>query len=527
MVLRRWAFWTFLAVVWAGCHDEEFVTVVSSPPTSFSAPSSATGLTGFDEEIGAADIGSDGQPRLVFKRKIPGTSPKYQVLFTRRRSTGSWTTPLPLSAEDADDKTAIQAYVTTSNDFTHVFWLEAGEVHYARVNNADPPALDTQGGDAIISAPAPTAASELAVAVDRLSNTVFAIWIQSASGAGSVPVVGEVPAAGPTFGNRVPLVTPGSSVAASSPLLRVSSAGVVHAAWVGTDGDGNASLLRYAQRASAEMWTASPGEAVSDTGAAGHTIDQADLLLAADGDVYAVWYDKTTDTILADRRASGGSFGTDVTVKDYAALTSVSLRAVLESGTERLHVIWREGAVPGPVGWYAQRQDAADLGGNWLESEETIHTVTTATGDSVDFDAWADSTGRVIVAYQAPSVAGDLSRTWIRVHPSGAATFEAAGDLTASYALPCRGLKVSPNGSGTALLVWEQGNRDDIPLSDVVGAVYSSGGGIGGASNISGSAAFPSLAPFALRLTDGNVGHLFWHEQTATGLNDIGYARTQ
>lgn len=522
MVLRRWGFAAALAAALAGCHDEEYVTVVTNPPTSFSAPSSATGLTGFDEEIGAADIGSDGQPRLVFKRTVGSN---VQILFTRRRSTGSWTTPLLLSADDTDAKTAIQAYVTTSNDFTHVFWLEAGEVHYARVNNADPPALDASGIDTVISTPAPTTAAELAVAVDRLSNTVFAIWIQSASGAGSVPVVGEVPAAGPAFGNWVSLVTPGSSVAASSPLLRVSSAGVVHAAWVGTDAAGANSLLRYAQRASAGAWTASPGEAVSGTSENG--IAQADLLPAADGDVYAVWYDTTTDTILADRRPSGGSFGTDVTVKDYAAATTVSLRAVLEAGTEYLHVIWREGAVPGTVSWFAQRQDSADLGGNWLASEETIHTVLTAPGDSVDFDAWGDSSGRVVVAYQAPSMDGDLSRTWIRVHPSGAAAFDAAADLTASYALPCRGLAVSTNGSGTALLIWEQGNGDDIPLSDVVGAVYSSGGGIGGASNISGSAAFPSLAPFALRLTDGNVGHVFWHEQTAPGLNDIGYARTQ
>ena len=516
MIPRRFALLAALAAALAGCHDEEFVTVVSNPPTGFWEPSSATGLTGFDEEIGAADVGSDGQPRLVFKRTAGSN---IQILFTRRTAAGTWTTPLLLSADDADAKTSIQAFVTTSNDFTHVFWLEASQVHYARVNNADPPALDQS--DVMISA---ASASELVSAVDRVSQTVFAMWIEAAGGA-SVPVVCEVPAAGPV-GSPVSLVIPsGGLPTCSSPLLRVSSAGVVHAAWVGTDAAGVNSLLRYAQRASAGSWTASPGEAVSD--ATGNGVAQADLLLAADGDVYAVWYDTTTDSILADRRPSGGAFGTDVTVKDYTAAPPVSLRAALEPGTEILHVIWREGSAGGPVSWLAQRNDAADLGGNWLASDEPIHTVTTVSGDSVDFEAWADSTNRVVVAYQAPSVAGDLSRTWVRIHESKGASFGTAKDLTVSYALPCRGLSVAANGSGTALVVWEQGNGDDIPLSDVCGAVYASGGGMGGGANISGSAAFPSRAPFALRMTDAGVGHVFWHERTAPDLSDIGYARTK
>ena len=61
--------------------------------------------------------------------------------------------------DDAEAKTSVFAFVTSSNDFTHVFWMEGvgpvQEVHYARVNNADPPALDTGGSDVVISFSSP------------------------------------------------------------------------------------------------------------------------------------------------------------------------------------------------------------------------------------------------------------------------------------------------------------------------------------------------------------------------------------
>jgi hypothetical protein len=527
----------FIVLALAGCHDEEYITVVSeeNAPTNFDTASSATGLTGFDEQAAAADVGSDGLPRLVFRREVGSN---VQLLFTRKTAAGLWTTPLLLSADDADAKDSVSAFVTTSNDFTHVFWLEASQVHYARVNSSDPPALDALGTDTVISqqvvglaAPVPGSAGSLATGIDRIAHTVFALWIESFTSGGSadaVPVAGEVAAAGPVFGNRVLLVTPdtdANSAVSSSPILRVSSAGAVHVGWIGTLADNTASRFRYSQRTGAGAWTASPGESVSDT--AGNTIEQPDLLLAGDGDVFAVWVDATATDVLADRRPSGGAWGTDGVVYDAAPAT-ISVRPALEPASQILNVVWREGTAGGTVSFKAQRQSAADLGGTWLATPETLFSVATAAADSIGFAAWADSTNRVVVAYQAPPVAGDFSRTRIQIHASAAATFDAAKDLTAPFVLPCSGLTVAIAASGTAILVWEQGSGDSLPLSDVFGAVYASGGGVGGTGNISNSASTGSQDPFVLRMTDAPVGHVFWQETTAApDIRDVSYARTQ
>lgn len=536
MSLRRAVVLVAVSVALAGCHDEEFITVVENAPTGFAEPSSATGLTGFDEEAAAADTGSDGLPRLVFRR-VDGAS-NSQLLFTRRRSTGVWTAPLAVSLNDADAKTPVFAFVTRNNDFTHVLWLEAGQVHYARINNADPPAIDTGGADTVVSGAAPgnyvvapvaSSVTALTAEVDRVYHTIFALWIEdfpSTTSPNLIPVAGEVPSTGP-FGNRFALVVPSPTAgcASSSPVLKVSSSGVAHAAWVGTQADGTASLLRYSQRTAAGAWGGGAnGEAVSGT--ADNVLAQPDLLLAGDGDVYAVWVDVTATDILADRR-SGGVWGTDSLVFDSVP-AAISIRPALEPVSQILHVVWREGAAGGTVSFKAQRQSAADLGGTWLATPETLFSVATQGTDSVEFAAWADSTDRVVVAYQAPAAALDFSRTWVQVHVSKAATFSAATDLTAPFALPCGGLKVAPSGSGTAILVWEQGNGNDLPLSDVFGAVYASGGGVGGAANISASASTGSRAPFVLRMTDAGVGHAFWQETTAApAIRDVSYARTR
>jgi hypothetical protein len=220
-------------------------------------------------------------------------------------------------------------------------------------------------------------------------------------------------------------------------------------------------------------------------------------------------------------------WGTDSLVFDSVP-AAISIRPALEPSSQILHVAWREGAAGGTVSFKAQRQSAADLGGTWLATPETLFSVATQASDSVEFAAWADSTDRVIVAYQAPAAALDFSRTWIQIHVSAATTFAAATDLTAPFTLPCGGLTVATAGSGTAILLWEQGNGNDLPLSDVFGAVYASGGGVGGATNISASASTGSRAPFVLKMTDANVGHAFWQETTAApDIRDVSYARTQ
>jgi len=529
MGFRRWIVLLALPAALGGCHDEEYVTVVETPPTGFTSPDSATGLTGFDESLGAADVGSDGQPRLAFLR-TSGTDT--QVMFTRRNSDGTWTDPKALSTNDDDAKGSIYTLVTTDNNYTHVFWLQADRIHYARVNNADPP--DVDGADTAISG---LNASSLTAVVDRSSQRAHAMWIDTVNLGGSddaVPVVGEVASAGPTFSSLTTLVTPNTdalSCISSSPLLRVSSSGVVHAAWIGTDNAGANNHLRYAQRTGVASWGA--GELVTDT--ADHDIAQPDLLLAGVGDVYAVWFDNTDGAILADRRPSGGAFGTDSVAYD-AAPSSTVLKAALEPGTQILHVVWREGTAGGDVSLLANRHSTGNLEGTWLAAIdiESLHSVVTQASDALGFAVWADSTNRVAVAYQAPSEDGELSRTFLRVHATGADAFGAAADLTASTVLPCSGLTVGTASNGTAVVVWEQGNGDSLPLSEVYGMAYTSGGGQGGTTNVSQSSLTGSTGPFVVLMTTSQGGHVFWHESTASNpvpppdyLRDIAYARTE
>ncbi len=518
MSLRRSILTLALAASLAGCHDEEYVTVVETPPTGFTEPSSATGLTGFDETVGAADVGSDGQPRLVFVRE--GS----RVFFTRRTSTGAWTAPLQLSTDSIQGKSSVFAFVTRSNDFTHVFWLENGEVHYARVNNADPPAIDSnQGQDTVISSSLVGPVQGLTAAVDRVSNTVFAAWIQTVTPGGQIPVAGEVSAAGPTFGDWYPLVTaPWTACISDSLILRVSSAGVLHAAWIGTDAGGNNLAVRHSQRISAGNWGA--GDEVS---AAGTALIMGDLLLAADGDAYAVWLEDGQNIRSAYRAAGDAStFGAPVDV--VTGLSDVTeAAAALEPGTELLHAFWRSQSAT--VAFYTRNFSRPNLdvagGGAWSGTDTLLEPVTVS--GEARMAAWADSANNVVFVCQAPPSDGEVPHVLLRTRPTGVSSaYSAARDLTHPYGLPCSGLAVGIGDSGTAIIVWAQGG--DSPVSDVFGMVYATGGGVGGTANISQSPSrqWDSEAMLALMAGSG-AGHVFWGELTAPPAGDIFYVSTK
>ncbi len=541
MNLRRLAAVLALSAWLAGCHDEEYVTVVETPPTGFSAPSSATGLTGFDETLGSSDVGSDGLPRLAFLRTFSTTS---QVMFTCLTSAGTWTTPLGLSEDDADAKSSILALVTSNNNYTHVFWLENNAVHYTRVTNADPPAKDATADNLQISILPPanvtlTATmgnvSTLAGTVDRSSNNVYVAWTQSidddAGGGGAadvVPVGGTVVAGAGLFQEMFALVDPNTdgnpAIVTGGVTLRVSAQGILHAAWVGTDAAAATDAVRHSARTAASTWSGgAAGDVVSDGGTATYIF--GDLLLAASGDAYAVWLQGGAD-IRAAYRAVGdaNTFGAPVDV--VTGLASVmDVQAALEPGTEFLHAFWQ--VDDGDVSFYARNYPAADLtGSTWSATDILLDPVTAYGGEGMA--AWADSANRVVFVFQAPPVSGEVPRTQIRTRPTGAASvFESAVDLTANFALPCSGLAVARNGSGSAIIVWEQGEGNSIPLSDIFGMVYTTGGNIGGTANISQTAATGSLAPFFVQMTDSSVGHLFWHEETLSGIYDLHYARTE
>jgi hypothetical protein len=413
------------------------------------------------------------------------------------------------------------------------------------VDNTATPAVDATANQLLISMVPPGnvnptatmgAVSSVSMTVDRSSNNVYATWVQSidddAVGGGVpdvVPVSATLLAGAGLFQESVALVDPNTDANAAETngnvILRLSATGALHAAWVGTDAADASLVVRHRVRTGTSTWSSAPaGDEVSSVTAG---ILLGDLLLAGDGDAYAVWADGAANVRTAWRAAGDAStFGTPVdVVTGLANLTEVA--AALEPGTEYLHVFWK--VVSGAdVSFHSRNYPAANLTGTTWSATDDLRASLTSTG-STKMVVWADSANRVVFACQAPLVDGDLNRILLRTRPTGAASvYSAVVDLTAPFVLPCSGLTVAIAASGTAILVWEQGSGDDLPLSDVFGAVYASGGGVGGTGNISSSASTGSQDPFVLRMTDALVGHVFWQETTAApDIRDVSYARTK
>lgn len=515
-----------VAAALLSCHDETILQTFSTfgsgnPPgaPSFTVPVAAAPLSGVHEIAQAMDVGADGQPRLAFTR---GTD----LLFTRRDALGAWSSPLTISST-AVAKDFVSAWVTSNNDFTHVFWREGSEVHYRRVNNDPLPAFDT--ADTIVSAGSttnsPTAAvltagtvTALTTAIDRPSATVYALWIQSATNGGgtddAVPVVGAVVGGTGAVGELFALLMPngdGTGATSGSPLARVSG-GIVHAVWLGSDAaGGSAGFVRHSSRNAASSWS---GGDTGNTVSAAAAAVIVDLLLAGDGDAYAIWRDASATPLRARRRPAGAASPFDAEVPLPPTTSIGPVAAALEPGTENLHVFWVTA-----VETVASAYPAPDLAASAWTGPTTLHAK-----PSVQLAAWADSTNVAAVAFVAPQTFDTVNHVLLVTRPSGLASLYASpADLTAVYALPVGTLAAGVSDLGDALLVWSQGGG--VNPTEIFSALYTSGGSNTPAANVSQSTAPVGSGNIRVQLTGSRVGHLVWPEETSAPNSDLLYSQ--
>ncbi len=531
-----------LALAIPSCHDEENVTVVAVSPTGFTPAVSVTGLSLTDEVLAGGAVGGDGLARAAFVRTSAGTT---RIQFSRRDGGGAWSSPLDISDDDADAKTSIVVLVTGNNNFTHILWLEASQVRYARVNNASVPAVDA--ANSIISSGAGTLPSnvtagatqggvdELAAARDTGANDVYAVWTQmiddDAAGAGAadeVPVAARLTAGAGAFAEYFALLDPntdGVSSTAGAPRVRVSAGGVAHALWAGPLATGATPALRHSSRTAPAMWSGGvSGDDVSDGGAP--PFSNSDFVLASDGDAYAVWREGLV--VRAAHRPVGPAttFAAPGTVNGAAPAGTDLLALALEPGTEFLHVFWRAVSA-GMVTFETRHNPVANLGGAWSITAVLVAPVTFA--GAVDMAAWADSTNRVVFAFHAPLAAGDVSRLFVRTRPTGAVSvYSAAVNLAPAGIVVSAGLVVSFNASGNAVIAWKFGEDHAAPLADIYAVVYTTGGTFAAAVNVSASPTLGSHAPLAAIMTASGVAHVFWHESTVgPDVHDVYHTQRQ
>ncbi len=206
-----------------GTASSATVTISDGPPLSYSTPETPAGVSGIDNAALAADLGSDKQPRLVYFRGNNLGSDNTQIRLVRRRPDGTWTTPVPVSANNTDYKTSTFMAVSRNNDFIHVFWIQTPSsvsdplLHYAQFDAGDPPVATVS--DTVVSSGAVANLSggailgdvpSFAAVIDRSTNNVAAVWMQDVSdgSSGTIPIVGVVAAGSGNFGEKVALVSP-------------------------------------------------------------------------------------------------------------------------------------------------------------------------------------------------------------------------------------------------------------------------------------------------------------------------------
>ena len=521
--------WRVLALLLAAavipaCGDSD-TTIVTQALTSVDAsvPASATGATTDNETIAGSAIGSDDEPRLVFLRAQGGTS---DLRFTRRNADGTWTTSLLVSASDADAKTSVQVE-HTPNGMTHIIWLEGTAVHYARVNNATVPAINV--ADTILSATEPSnvtagatlgAVTALTAASSPAGGNVYILWIQSIdddAGAGGladvVPVASVVSGGAGTPGEHFTLVQPdtdANAATSASPFLRTASDGSAHTAWFGTDAAAATNAVRHRLRTGVATWSSGPDGDTASAGLGGG--DRIiDLLIAADGDAYAVWV--TGGTVDAAYRAVGGgsTFAAPIGVPGWGT-GIVDAVASLEPGTEILHV-----AVSNVITMGSDRRTAGNLGGAWGGLN-----IITSTAIPGGLKMWSDSTDRTVITYQT---ATEVST---RVRVTAAASWGGVVWTSPTTGFTQGELAVSQNSLGDSIVAWRDGETSAAPFGEISSMIYTSGGTFGGTRNISVSAGVGSHAVVPY-LTDLGSQHYLWQETalTAPDANDIFYSRHQ
>jgi len=496
-------------------------TIVSPFPI---AGPGASGTTGLDESGGVGGLGSDGQPRSVY---VSSDGTNLQVRFARRNADGTWSPALAISTNDADFKDKVTVYVSQNNNYTHIFWLQGAtnavyRLHYAQVNNDATPALTV--GDTNISTGTTTnltvgaafaRVTTYVTVIDPVLNNIYALWIQNVTDGGStanVPIAGAIIAGAGLFTERFALVGVANGISAKIPLLKIAASGRVHALWVNING-GSVTVV-HRLRTAVNTW--SIGDNLTDVGGYSDIL-LLDFALAPSGNAYAAWTNDAVQVRAAYRPVGDSStFAPDVLAN--ASGTYSKLIAVLEPGTEHFHVMAGAAGALGAGLVFTARNPGANLSAAW-ESETLFSAASINPGSEVDFFAWVDSTNTVTVVAQSPSVTNDLPKILSRTRPTGVGNgrYTAFVDHTAAGALPCTNLNVVTNVSGSAIVVWEQGQDHVVPLGEIFGTLYSPGGAFGGTFNVSQTPAVGSHGPIFALLTDAGPGYLSWLEAVTSG----------
>lgn len=496
-----------------------------APPTpGYSIPVPPAGPSGFHEEVLAADLGSDAEPRLVFRFGQNDGSANNQIRASRRRADGSWTAPVGVSNTSTDFKDNVQAVVSRGNDFLHVFWIQGPSVgfnprlFYAQLDDGDPPAVAV-GPLEISTGPVAGLGGGaafndvlgLSVAIDRLTDDVGALWVQEVVDGASLTcaIAGVVVGGSGAFGERIAL-----SSAVGGPeglLLRASPLGGLHALYAGP---------RHRARTGPGAWTSGPdGQSLGVS-----TFNSLDLAFAADGDAYAVWTRQTFGTFVA-RRPAGGTFGAAQAASSSGGGAAERLRILVEPGTEHVHVVRLD--LPGfPQAPSVVSHPAADLSGAW-GVEAALSPTTTSTVGTRTFEAFVDAGNALTVVWYGPAFAQEPARILARTRPSGGA-FAAAVDLTAAYAFPVSQLVLGRNAAGQAVAAWTQGEITVVPASEIFASRYTPGTGFAPPLNVSRTPSLPSHATTLSIVADDGRSHLFWNEwatrfQPATPSTDDAY----
>jgi hypothetical protein len=513
-----------------GAPSGATVTIADGPGLSYSLPETPAGVSGIDNEVLAADLGSDGEPRLIYRRgSNVGLGSPNQIRLVRRRPDGTWTTPVAVSANNEDFKNNVFGVVSRNNNFVHVFWLQTPSgvfdplLHYAQFDAGDPPSATV--GDTVISGGTVTNlsvgatfgdATAFAAVIDRSNNNVAAIWMQDVQDGtnASIPIVGLVAGGAGLFGEKFALVSPPTSSGVGSPVIRSGPGGALHVLY------GAAS---HRLRTAVSTWSA------PDAVGSGSV---KDLVIAADGDAYAV---SSGSPLQAAYRPAGPA--TTFSAPQGLPISSNGMAqpkvvAVLEPGTEHLHAfvcdLAAQAAAPA-----AAVHPAANLSGSW--SSVALHPAVSGPSDSggSDFLAFANQANEVTVVFRAPLEAGDqLAGVLSRSRPSGVASVYApVVDLTAPGAFPALELAGAQNTTGNALLAWRQGslpNAGNSLAPEIFARHRSAGVWSSPADNVSRSPVLPSHGRLVVLLTDSGVEHVFWSEQSVAGSpgpSDVYYAR--
>lgn len=566
--------------------------VVPAVPVNIVSPGSVEDERFDGRAPGGFFVGADTIPRLAFLRVTDSnTSGTFdstegvvgdtsQVMYTRRRPDGSWTTPIGVSAADGDFKeNPILVVVGTGTNaaISFIFWREfrvgTAEVHVARVDANDPPSVIVGSTDTVISdgtlptgmvggsTPGSVTAGTLSAVLDTVDGSVFAAWAQFFSGDECVVAaryhVGGVGGAGLEPDEKTGITVNNGGAAANvdqdaapgvqlffSPTPLVSNAtfapastgGTVHAIYVSTDADGASLAVRSRTRTAPGTWTpGAPGDVVSDTAAAFYRFPRPTS--EGDGDVFLAW-------------TQGAALPTDVLCHAYHSVTLanfdasvVALPSTPATGYGDL-AIALDLSVP-VLAYKRQTSPAGDLSvgsvtgspnlSGPFAAEQVLKTaiaVAAGEGPGRIYLYREDSTFRIAAVYDAPSAAGAPFDVFGRARPT-LGVFGAETNLSATAAVISRLAGFDRVTGSAAQFVWLEGAN--AGPREVTGVRYDAGT-FGAAVNISGSPADSKGGEAGQTFEAGNVGvfgtssgtpaaHIWWRDVSGAVQHDPFFAQ--